>query len=318
MRIFYFIALTLSLSACEWQVKPQHGRPAALLCENPQLARAYQQNISEALNQILELRIKSEYPDLLETEKIIRAFDQSRVLLSSAKGNQQEKEKQRISCQAQLNISISPPVFDSARTYSPFIYTPNSYLREINSVASANLVSLNNNTLIQEINYRIDTQNPNLLAEIDNQEVTRMAQVITTILLPYGVNNTVTLNGVVMDRNDALARILYTAAEEKKSTQALEIDTNTENKPTISQEESTQINSKYQAAQTHLRQIWQKLDETVRQSLADEQHNWSEGLTLRCETDISNPSLPSNEAQKVCKTRQIEERIGYLRGFMIE
>lgn len=318
MRIFYFIALALLLSACEWQVKPQHGRPAALLCENPQLARAYQDNITEALNQILELRIKSEYPDLLETEKIILAFDQSRVLLSSAKGNQQDKEKQLISCQAQLNISISPPVFDSARTYSPFVYTPNSYLREINSVATANAITLQNNTLIQNVHYQVDTQNPTTLSGTDNQEITRMAQALTTILLPYGVKNTVTINGVVMDRNDALARILYTAAEEKnQESQTLpNIDSNTQ--PTISKEESTQIHNKYQAAQTHLHRVWQRLDETVRQSLADEQHNWSEGLALRCETDINNPALPSNEAQTVCKTRQIEERIGYLRGFMIE
>lgn len=317
MRIIYFALLSLLLSACEWQVKPQHGRPAGLVCESPELARAYQQNISEVLAQIIELRIKNDYPDLLETKKIINAFDQSQVLLSSAQGERQTIDKKEyIACQAKLNININAPIFDGARTYSPFIYTPNSYLREINSVANANSINLNNNTLTQTIHYQIIPENPPSLSSADNQEITRMAQMLTTILLPYGVKNTVTLNGVVMDKNDALARILYTAAEEKNQGE-IALKASKEDEKTISDEQKQKIDSQYQNAQNQLREVWQKLDDTVRQSLADEQQNWSESLPMRCEVNSHN-NLPAKEAQTLCQVQQIEERINYLRGFMIE
>lgn len=311
------------ISACEWQEQSGRSIGGVPACGSEQVTAQYQDIIRERLTHVTALRIQADYADLVDNARVMDGFAHSTVTLENAhRDDGTDETAQRTNCRAQLNITLPPAVFDAAKNYAPFIYAPNRYETELNNVANINLVSRQDkgNVFTQMVSYTVTADSAGQQAAVtaNDTEITRIAQTLTAALLPYGVKDSVTVDGVPMPREDALRQLVYPAADDKGMGNAfntLDSDTPIIQTASAAMAQSGDLKAAqnhFAAAQEELNTLWSKLDDTVRQSLAEEEGLWVAALNTRCAQSTSE------YANLECRTRLVEERVRYLRGFAID
>ncbi|MDO5685842.1 MAG: lysozyme inhibitor LprI family protein [Neisseria sp.] len=320
-------AALCGLSACELESAQETAdKNQAALCADPQIAAQYRDIVRERLAAVTAARVKTDFADLVDANTVTAGLADSTLTLENARHDSSAAvSPERVTCRAQLNIVLSHEVLEQARTYAPFIYSPNRYSAEVNNVANINLVSRTDNAFIQNITYSVLLHPPASGRSVvaNDTELNRIAQTLSSALLPYGVKATVTLNGEAVPRDEALQQLFYLSAGDK-TVNSGELPVNrlpetgfqAASAPVISLDPS-EARRQLGAAQEQLQTVWANLDDTVRQSLAEEEGQWVASLDARCREQAA-PNLPPEDAQIACRTRLTQERVRYLRGFAIE
>lgn len=322
-RIIGSIVLLLA-AGCEWQVEKPAAAVVQTDCSAPAAVQAYRSRLDARVAEIIGSRVAADFGDLIDAGKSVSGLELSAVSLNNPAENA-DSSATVLRCSAQLQVSLERSVYAEARLFSPFVYLPNRYLIEIDNVANANSVARADNIFSVPAEYTLTRGGADIQAAVQERAVTRMAQTLAAALLPYGVKETVVVDGESLSRDNALARVMYPVPDERGSDTAetaavLPEISAAPDMPALPENTAAAYDrdarmAEYQTSAQDLRILWNSLDETVRASLAEEEERWRADTDSRC---AAAKAQTAEDAVLECRIRSVRDRIAYLRGFSID
>lgn len=326
----FAFACVVFLSSCEFKGSSAGEAAAAsgLSCSQPQASGMYGDELGQEFDRVTQERIAGNYADLVDPAKTHEAYTLTRLTFSP-KGPDPEASAptdSRVDCVADVSASIDQVAYDSAQLYAPFIYAPSMYGAEIDKVASANRVDRSFNVVTQQVHYSViksDSGETNV--SFAPGEFNRMAETLMAILIPYGVKDQVNIDGALVDRKDALAKVMVQVQDEKGAAADSQDDFALPGEPdqAIAKEteavmEAASLEFSRNELKRRLNATWKQLDPAIRETLRDEQDEWVLTYMDSCVKESKNEKGDSdNKALMSCEVEKLKGRISYLQGFKI-
>ncbi len=281
-------------------------------CYSDDVINSYRNLIDNSLMNVVKSRLETSNGLPVEIKYVQDGFRGSKVVLESISSQTIATSN---SCRARLSVTLPRDVWETAQQFSPLLYSPNRYETELNSAANANLILRKDTTLIQTVNYTVTKSNEQIKVDADEIELMRISQTLGVALLPFAIKDYVDIGGVAVARNDVLDDVQRPVADDDESTPIINTLPESEHidiKDNSKQDDSIEVlQQEFTEAQRELSAKWGRLDETVRDSLMNEQSHWRDSLIARCNQKDTVKRLQ-------CSINQTRERISYLQDFSID
>lgn len=326
----------MALAACS---KHESAAPQ-LSCDNPQMVTEIQQQLQQSINTDARHFAQNDSRQFIDADKIIAAASQLIITLTPA---QPVQDKDGVnSCESQLSIAIPPNIWQQAETNAPIVFGSTNYVDRLHQQIQNSNLHLADHTFIQPFTYPAIDKSPaasaasSTISLNSSAELQLMRTALNTALLPYGIKDTLLINGHNYSRADTLALVIQQLNPQNSNdnismdakmasailnghddqTKSVPSENNTPD-PTAAKLQQAMDNN--QNANNELKRLWQSLDNTVRTTLESGQQQWLAQKNKAChDLAISNTSANEDELIRLqCDTRQINQRLHYLRGFSL-
>lgn len=309
---FLYICLLLALLTSCKPADVVQEKNNNIDCYSDDVINSYRDLIANSLVNVVKIRMETSNALPIEIKYIQDGFRNSKVVLENVSSQNIANSN---SCRARLSVTLPRDVWETARQFSPLLYSPNPYETEINSAANANLILRKDTTLMQTVNYTVTKNNEQIKVDADEIELMRISQTLGVALLPFAIKDYVDIGGVSMARNDVLQDVQRPVAYDDENTPVINTLPENENvdiKDNSKQDDSIDaLQQEFNEVQRELSSRWERLDSTVRESLINEQNNWRDNLSARCNQKDTAKRLQ-------CSINQTQERISYLQDFSID
>ena len=317
----------LALGACS---KDQPAA-AALNCNDPAMATAVQQQLQQAITQSARQFAQTDSRQFIDADKIIAAASQLSVNLADAK---EDSSGSKAMCSAQLNITVAADTWQQAQANTPILYPQQQLAAILQGQITGSNVQINGSTFSQPLRYlpAAPAASGSGTLEIEAPGVAQLSHILTNALLPYGVKDTLIINGKAYSRTEALnvinnpnAEPVETLSPEAAMASAIlngaglpPQDTPPAQETAPSANELQQAQDNNRNANNSINQLWRNMDDMVRGELHSEQQQWVSRKERQCsEAAAKGSGAQADYLRLQCDTRLTNERINYLRGFSV-
>lgn len=326
---------SLTLAACS---PKDEQKPETLACNDPAVAQTLQQQLQQAIGQSARQFAQTDNRQFVDADKIIAAASQLSVVLTNA---QSDTASGKPACSAQLDVSINQAIWQQAEANTPILYPQQQLLPLLQGQLMGSQVHMNGNTFSQPLRYLPAEQNASAVQStwvIEAPGIAQLGHILTNALMPYGVKDTLIINGQAYSRADALkiinnpqavvpelspeaamaSAILNAGALPADQTPAPVLDETPT--ATVPANALLQAQSDNRQANNTINNLWRNLDDMVRSELQAEQKQWVAKKTNQCghAAEKNATSAADSEYRYLqCDTQMTNERINYLRGFSL-
>ena len=325
-------AAALLLAACGKDEAPKQ----ALECAAPSVTQDIKIQIEDTLRQEARAFVRNDARQFVDADKIIAAASSLDIVLDNPR---EVNEDNQTLCGAELQIRMPSEILKAADAASPLIYgsTPLKDLIEQKILGSA--ATFNGDTFTASIRYTPDSRGKAGLAD---NTVSMTAKILSVALLPYGVKDTLLVDGKSVSRAEALKILQSKGYEEPPEVspedilehnaaasvegvpQAEGLETeilhpDADETPSFSQNDLDNARGQNRQAENEITGIWDGMERGVQERMQGEQRDWIRSKNQNCQQAAAQADNPAQaEYLKLqCDTRMTRERAQYLRGYSI-
>lgn len=338
-RLFLYTTAMVLLAACnDKKVEIQ-----ALDCHNPAVLQDIRKNLKQQItDQADQFSITDKQP-LIDTDHIAAAVETVSLTLEQP----QETATTPPVCHATLHAKLPDSILADATTFSPLLYGDTPLLDAARESARNQAKLTPHGEISQTIQYIPEqAKDGSWTIRYENDGFDALTQTLATLLIPYGVKPTIFLNGRLVSRETALLMRQQpepplpaepnpetasetTLPENQTASIPLESSDMEILKPSnnftppvpigVSRQELNTARANNQAADSEIKQVWQSIDNSIRQQLLDEQRTWIRDKNQNCRRTAaqSDDDTRAEYLRLQCDTRMTRERTQYLRGYAI-
>lgn len=337
LRLLCLTAVALLTACSEKKAEPVH-----LDCRNPAVLQDIRTNLQQQITDQADQFATTDNRQLMDSDSIASAVNAVSLTLDNPK---QDASPSPI-CQAVLNARVPHHILTTAAAYSPLLYG-DVPLADAARQSSNGQVKFNGaGELAQIIRYTPEnTPDGGFSVHYENDGFDPLTQTLTTLIMPYGVKSMLMLNGRLVSRETALYMQQHpepvapetndtpaSAAMLPETVSASDIASNLEmltpsdsiiTPPAApvgaSPQELSTARANNQAADNEIRQVWQSIDNSIREQLLDEQRSWIRDKNQSCRRAAAQSDSDSRAEylRLQCDTRMTRERTQYLRDYAI-
>ncbi|WP_037588616.1 lysozyme inhibitor LprI family protein [Stenoxybacter acetivorans] len=295
----------------------------------PSIQQQLQKNITESARQY----IATDSRGFIDADKIIAAASQ---LLVNVDDVAVDNSTPTTMCKAALKVSVPNTVWQTAQSNAPLVFpAPRTFTDILNQQVNGSGVSWNADVFSQPLSYMPAAEAAASAPEITGQGINALSQILSTALLPYGVKDLLTINGKVINRADALKNVNNLQSIPEIPVSASEASANADAQmasailnggavlppnavATVSADDLLQAQSNSRNATAEINRLWRDMDGSIRNELTGDQEQWVAQKEKQCRAAAQAKSGSEAElAQLNCETQLTNQRINYLRGYVI-
>ncbi|KLT73093.1 hypothetical protein PL75_05200 [Neisseria arctica] len=330
--------MATTLSACSDKAEENTTQ---LACNDPAVIQNVRNNIQDTIKQDARAFAQNDTRQFVDADKVIAAASELLINLENAK---QENRNGTQVCTANLDIRIPAGNLTATQTNSPLLYPDQTIPQIIQQRTTGTTLQYDGSgRFTQNISYTPVTDNGLKAVNYTDNNLTSTAQLLSAVLMPYGIKDILVINGQPVNRADALNYLKQPPVELPPSLDPQDILDNNAASTVMSGTENTQpaevltpaitnneeilfsANELEQArtnnrnADNEINALWNRIDPTVQQSLLSEQRSWIQSKNNSCRqaAATANTTLQAEYMQLQCDTRMTRERSQYLRGYTI-
>lgn len=316
-------AALLALAACS-----DDKEAPALNCADPAVTQSVQQQLQQAISQSARQFAQTDSRQFVDADKIIAAASQLTVSLADA---QTDSSSGKPICNARLNVAVTPAIWQQAEANTPILYPQQQLQQLLKNQITGSQIQIDAASFSQPLRYTPAPQTasaPGNTLSIEAPGLAQLSHVLTNALLPYGIKDTLMINGQPYSRADAL-KILSTpnaqipGAQNADAAMASALLNGTPlpgpqaASATAQAAELQQAQSNNRNANNAINDVWRNMDDIVRDELQNEQRQWISQKSSQCH-QAAGAGVNAQQAEYLrlqCDTRITNERIDYLNGF---
>lgn len=305
-------------------------------CQEPAVVPYVREMLQKTVrDEALKLAGKN-YAQLIDADKLMAAAGLLEIELTQISG-------QSHACTAQLTVRVPRRVADVAQKYAPILNmdSPNKIMQQRFSGSNA---VWQNHTLTLPLGYAVARNQQQFVMTYSDTTLNRVGTALSVMLQPYGVKDTLSINGKTMSREQAIEwmnqpKPLAPSEPEETVKEVPTLSENTESPQTtpsspvapppevkpkpqsqVTDEQLSAARQAHQAADSDIKQAWRILDPVVQQSLLEEQKTWESQKRQRCLKRAAQGATDEDAAylHMKCDTQLTHERIKYLQGYGIQ
>lgn len=311
-------------------------------CDQPQLTDQIQRQLQQNITQHAREFAQQDVRHFVDADKIIAAASQLTVNLTPIETNDSQTDQTQ--CHRQLTVTIPDAILQQAQSNAPLIFGKTSFTDQLAQQIGQTDIKFNDHSFTQNLTY-VPANNTTASAPATSLPTTfnllPLSQLLETTLLPYGVKDILVINGKTYSRAEAQAFLfnqtplsqeaqMASAVLNGNKNQAPMISTNTnnnkpndnppvsDNTPQVSDNDLAQARDNHRNASDELDRLWHDLDQTVQNTLSNEQQQWQTQRKQQCPKSAANASVKDTELNYLqCDTRLINKRLEYLHGYSL-
>ncbi|XXQ69200.1 lysozyme inhibitor LprI family protein [Neisseriaceae bacterium B1] len=347
------LCASMALAACSDKAADNQAASAASaaaqnICAQPTLNEQIRASIQKSISDTARNFASQDARQWVDADKVVAAATELNIQVNNAQTNQQN-------CQTQVSIAIPSALLDTVKANAPLLQAPvpSDYIAE--SLQGSN-ARFENNTITFPLNYTQPQNGANNLNTTDNN-LSHVGKILANALLPYGIKDTINVQGQTLSRQEALQKLQSPAPKQPETTASMPatlpkmeeiepigndvpapprpeelsasgITSNATEvlqptapaKANVSDGELAQAREANQTADQSIKSAWKKIDPEIQKSLVDEQRNWESKKRQSCRSAGAKgaDAAEIQYLQMQCDTRLTRERVQYLNGYSID
>lgn len=342
--LVYSIIGIISLAACSRD--DSETSKAKLSCNSEQLRSQIQQTLQTGINNNVHQFAQNDSRQFVDADKVINASHELSVAVSDGKLDKDNNGNPV--CSSELKITVPNNIWQQIQTNAPLLFGKTDFIAHLNQQLQGNEVTLHDNVFSKPIQYAPVSDNTNANAasvtnsasKFDQTGIQTLSTVLGNALLPYGIKDTVMIAGHMYNRADAIKLITNPNAqvlpldrlspEAQKASDILnghslttennnQADNNHVIQNDITADQLQQARDNNRNANSVINAKWHNLNDTVRNTLQQEEQKWIAQKTSQCQAKAAKAGSPA-QAELIrleCDTLMTNERIKYLNGYSL-
>ncbi len=340
MMLVVMAALVVACSQDENHASVASDSAAQLQCNSPILSQQVSSSIQQTISKQAQQFAQVDTRHWVDADKIIAAATQLSIHIDESRFKDN-------TCQTMVHINLPDNVIKQSQQNAPLLQvTP--ILELISSRIMGSNSQFNGSTLSFPLNYQVSGDK---IIPSDNN-LNGISNLLADALLPYGVKETLMVDGKAITREKALALLNQPEPEvpsapmeikdvppmkeeavpsepadlpkteakvSTKEASTPEIIMPVEATKRISTSELDNAKQLNQEADVALKGAWRNIDPEIQKDLVDEQKSWERKKQTAC-VNAASKGADESESQYLriqCDTRMTREQIQYLKGYSI-
>lgn len=326
LRFLLPLSAGMILAACRPEV-PDYGN--TLACSHPAVVENIKNGLLLHLAEETQRFVRQDSKDLIDAGKIMKAAEQ---LVLTLNGSGQQEQGGEAVCEGNISISIPENILHTASLNARLLYGEQTLNQAVRQNIDGSSPSYNDNGVFsQTFRYLPQNSDGNFQMTYTENGLKPTYRAVLTALLPYGIKDTLMIDGQAVSLEQILRADLEKAVEtaekyEEPASAELpplsepEILTPSENKNTeipFAADDVEYARANYQDAVKEMNAQWNKIDPAIQEELAYDERNWFAKKTADCQqasAHAENP-LQAEYRRLQCDARMTRERIQYLKGY---
>lgn len=311
----------------------QREEPTPLVCEMPQLGEVLKNDLNTQWATTVKAMVATDTRQYLDGVKAVELAYYWGLQYTPPQAHATQQV-----CQTELRITLADAVWKLARENAPLLNaTP--FDEALQQRLMGSRIRLEQGELVFPIQYTLNTQTQPMSLTYQNTDWASLNKTLALVVAPYAVRERLLVNGQMVSRQQALSWLSVphrepSSSEKKETTQPevtqpVEVASLPESPTEVLQpnppayvfnpDDLPEAQRIYNEANAALKQAWQVLEPSIRQSLHIEQQQWEKQKDQNCRR-ASQTAKTQNQANYLymqCDTRMSRERIQYLRTYSL-